>query len=111
MKKWKCAVCGYVADAEAAPNQCPKCGAPKEQFVVLDDAAANLIQRSRNTNALHCRLVSLTRELEAVCKDGVQDNLDAGCVDVFTKSLAQAYNLMKLSMTEMAGHVGKHKWG
>lgn len=111
MKKWKCTVCGYVADGDAAPGTCPKCGAPKEKFAALDDAAANLVQRSRNTNALHCRLVSLAREIETVCQAGIQDNLDPGCVDVFTKSRAQAYTLMKLSLTEMAVHVGKNKWG
>ena len=111
MKKWKCAVCGYVADGDAAPDKCPKCGAPKEKFAALDDAAAGLVQRSRTANALHCRLVSLTRELETLCKNGVQDNLDPGCVDVFTKSLAHAYEMMKLSMAEMAVHAGKNKWG
>lgn len=111
MKKWKCGVCGYVWDGEGAPDKCPKCGAVKEKFALLDENAAKLVERSRHTNALHCRLVAIAREIEAVCKDGIQDNLDAGCVDVFQKANAHAYDIMKLSMTEMAGHMGKGKWG
>ena len=111
MKKWKCGGCGFVYDGEAVPERCPKCGAPREKFQLLDENAAKLVERSRHSNALHARLVALTREIEAVCKDGIADNLDPGCVDVFQKSLAGAYLMMKLAMTEMAGHMGKGKWG
>ena len=111
MKKWKCGGCGFVVDGEQAPDHCPKCGAPKERFAELDATAAGLVERSRHTNSLHCRMVSLAREMEAVCKDGLNDKLDPGCVDVFQKSLARAYDIMKLSLTEMAGHMGKGKWG
>ena len=111
MKKWKCAGCGFIWDGDEAPEKCPKCGAPKEQFQELDAAAASLVERSRHTNALHARLISLSREIEAVCRDGIEDALDPGCVDVFQKSLAHAYEMMKMAMTEMAIHVGKGKWG
>ena len=110
MKKWKC-VCGYIHDGNEAPAQCPKCGAPKEKFTLLDDKAAELVERSRHTNALHCRVVNLTRKLEAVCKDGIEDNLDPACVKVFEGCLTRAYEMMKMSMTEMQGHIAKGKWG
>ena len=109
-KKWKC-VCGYIHDGAEAPSQCPKCGAPREKFTALDDAAARLVERSRHNNALHCRLVSLGREMERLCKDGIADNLDPGCVGVFNKTLAHSYEIMKLSMTEMQSHIAKGKWG
>ena len=109
-KKWKC-VCGYIHDGDKAPAQCPKCGAPAEKFSLLDDTAAKLVERSRRTNALHCRVVDLARKIERVCKDGIEDNLDPGCVDVFEKTLAQSYEMMKLSMTEVQGHMLKGKWG
>ena len=111
MKKFKCAGCGYIHDGEEAPEKCPKCGAPKEQFVELEEAAASLVERSRHTNALHAEAIGLARELEAVCEDGIEDALDPGCVDVFTKSRAMAWEIMKLSMTEQQGHMGKGKWG
>ncbi len=109
-KKWQC-VCGYTHDGDGAPDQCPKCGAPAAKFTLLDDTAAGLVERSRRTNTLHCRLVDLGRQIERVCNDGVEDNLDPGCVDVFKKSLAHSYEIMKLSMTEVQGHIAKGKWG
>jgi hypothetical protein len=109
-KKWKC-VCGYIHDGDSAPDQCPKCGAPAEKYTLLDDTAANLVERSRHANALHARLVDLGRKIERLCKDGIEDNLDSACVDVFQKSLAHSYEIMKLSMTEMQGHIAKGKWG
>jgi rubredoxin len=110
-KKWKCAECGYIHDGDEAPLQCAKCGATREVFVALDEQAAGLVERSRRTNALHAQAVSLAREIEGVCKAGIEDNLDPGCVDVFQKSLQRAYDIMKLSMTEMQGHIAKGKWG
>ncbi len=110
MKKWKCA-CGYIHDGETAPDKCPKCGAPKEKFTLLDDAAANLVERSRKTNMLHAELIANARKIEGLCKAGIEDNLDPACVDVFKKSLAGAYEMMKLSMTEVQGHMNKGKWG
>ena len=110
MKKWKCGACGFIHDGDSAPEKCPKCGAPKEKFVLLDEAAANLVQRSRHSNMLHAEAITLARQLECVCKDGIKDNLDPGCVDVFQKSLAHAYQVMKLSMTELQGHMNKGKW-
>ena len=32
MKKFKCMVCGYVAEGNEAPEFCPVCKAPKEKF-------------------------------------------------------------------------------
>ena len=110
MKKWKC-VCGYIHDGDTAPERCPKCGAPPEKFTLLEEAAANLVERSRRTNALHCRLVDLSRKIEQVCKDGLEDNLDPACVQVFERSLAHGYEMMKLAMTEIQGHIAKGKWG
>lgn len=111
MKKWKCSVCGYIHDGDGAPDKCPKCSAVREKFAQLDDAAAALVERSRRTNMLHMALASLAREMEAVCKDGISDNLDPNCVTVFNKTLAHSYEIMKLSMTELQGHMGKGKWG
>ncbi len=110
MAKWKCA-CGYIHDGDEAPETCPKCGASRERFGKMDDDAAALVERSRHTNALHARLVDLGRQMERTCKDGIEDALDPNCVRVFERSLESAYQVMKLAMTEMAGHASKGKWG
>jgi len=109
MKKWKC-VCGYVHDGEAVCEVCPKCGAPGSSFEALDEAASDLIERARNTNMLHVRLIDLARQIERICESGIEDALDPGCVDVFKKSLEASYVMMKLSSAELQGHVNKGKW-
>lgn len=110
MKKWKC-ICGYIHDGDEVCDVCPKCGAKGSDFTELDEAAGKLIERSRHTNALHAQLIDLARQIERVCEDGIRDALDPGCVDVFEKSLKASYIQMKLSMTEMQGHMNKGKWG
>lgn len=110
MKKWKCP-CGYVHDGDEPPAQCPKCGVPAAKFTLMSDQAATLVERSRHTNALHCRLVNLGREIEKACKDGIEDNLDPACVKVFERALAHSYEIMKLAMTEIQIHINKGKWG
>ena len=110
MKKWKC-VCGYIHDGNEVCVACPKCGAPGSSFSELDEAAATLVERSRHTNALHAQLIDLARQIEQVCNAGLKDALDPGCEDVFRKCRDAAYVQMKLSMTEMQGHMSKGKWG
>jgi rubredoxin len=47
MKKWRCAVCGYVHDGEIPPDKCPVCGADRDVFeevaepVVPDEASSS----------------------------------------------------------------------
>lgn len=43
--------------------------------------------------------------------DGIEDKLDPNCVKVLQRSRDHAYEIMKLSMTEMQGHMAKGKWG
>ncbi|MFA5688608.1 MAG: hypothetical protein WC959_05630 [Kiritimatiellales bacterium] len=111
MKKWKCGVCSFIYDGDDAPDQCPKCGAPKDQFTALDDNAVKLVERSRHSNCLHSDVISLARKIETVCNDGIKDELDPGCVDVFNKCRTMAWTMMKLAMTEQLAHMKKGKWG
>ena len=36
-KKWICTVCGYIAEGETAPEQCPQCKAPQSKFKEMDE--------------------------------------------------------------------------
>ena len=40
MAKFKCTVCGYVHEGEAAPEVCPVCKAPAEKFTKVEEAAS-----------------------------------------------------------------------
>ncbi|MBI4878356.1 MAG: rubredoxin [Planctomycetes bacterium] len=110
-KKWKCGVCGFIHDGDGPPQRCPKCAAAAARFALLDDDAADAVERSRHGNAVLCLLVDLGRRIERACKDGLADDLDPGCADVYRKCLEHTYQIMKLSMTEMQSHVGEGKWG
>lgn len=39
LKKFICAVCGYIYEGEAAPEKCPQCKAPGEKFSEKQDGA------------------------------------------------------------------------
>lgn len=111
MKKWRCSVCGYIHDGDEVGETCPKCGAPAAKFEVLGEQESQFIERARRTNMYHCKVVDLAREIEHICEQGIKDDLDPGCVDVFKKGLEASYLLMKLSSTEMQAHMKKGKWG
>ncbi|MDK2857487.1 MAG: hypothetical protein PWQ29_1145 [Verrucomicrobiota bacterium] len=111
MRKWQCGNCGYIHDSEEVPEKCPKCGASKEQYRQLSDEAAKLVERSRHSNTLHAHVIDLARQIELVSNDGIADELDPGCVEVFTRCREMAWEMMKLSMTEQAIHMKKGKWG
>lgn len=36
MKKWQCQLCGYIQEGDEAPERCPVCDAPHEQFALLN---------------------------------------------------------------------------
>ena len=40
MKKFRCTVCGYVYEGDAAPEKCPLCKAPASKFVEVEEAQA-----------------------------------------------------------------------
>jgi len=111
MKKWVCGTCGYVWDGENPPNNCPKCGAPKEKFTQLPDDKAKLIDRSRLTNDLHMKLEALMSKAIAVAEDGIKDNLDPACVVVFNKAKADAEIIKQMVKAELQAHMNKGKWG
>jgi len=111
MKLWRCGVCGYIHDGDSPPERCPKCGAPKEKFSALDEAEANLVHRSRFTNDLHCKLISLMDEVRKIAEAGIEDDLDPPCVTLFKNALEQAVVIGQSSKAEIRGHMGKGKWG
>ena len=39
MKKWECTVCGYIHEGDEPPDVCPICGAGKEYFKEVEEAA------------------------------------------------------------------------
>lgn len=111
MVMWRCTVCGFVYDGKEAPDKCPKCGAPKEKFEEIASAKAELIERSRLTNDLHMKLNTILKKTEWISEKGIEDNLDPGCLAIFTKAKAQASELRQMIKAELQTHMSKGKWG
>lgn len=108
---WRCGACGYVWDGEEPPEACPKCGAARKRFGLLDEKAAELIDRSRFTNTLHMQLYLLLDQVMDVCEDGIDENLDPNCVKIFNQALEQAGVLQQSIKAELQAHMSKGKWG
>ncbi|MFQ6132641.1 MAG: rubredoxin-like domain-containing protein [Armatimonadota bacterium] len=108
---WKCSNCNLVCDCDEAPDQCPRCGAPKEDLKQLDDNAAELVRRSRLSNDLHMKLATLLEKVIEVGKAGEEDNLDPTCVQIFLKAQQDATMLRQWIKAEIEGHQSKGKWG
>ena len=107
---WKCSVCGFMHEGEDAPDQCPKCGSPKERFAALSQEDAKKVYTSDRTNDIHMEIVKLAMKIEKVAKEGIELNLDPACVQAFMKAKDEAWVLKQRSKAEIAGHVSKGKW-
>ncbi|MEM4620893.1 MAG: rubredoxin [Desulfurococcaceae archaeon] len=110
MNMWKCQVCGLVLEVTEPPEKCPKCGAPREQFRELSSEEADLIRRSRKSNYLHMEAVKLLKRLIDIAEEGISDNLDPGCVKIFTEERDFAKLTIQKIMAELETHVKKNKW-
>lgn len=38
VKKWRCTVCGYVAEGPEPPEECPICGVPADMFELMEES-------------------------------------------------------------------------
>lgn len=111
MKKlFKCTICGYVSEGEAAPEKCPKCGQGADKFEELSEEAAEKIYRSDRTNAIHIEIITLAEKIIALSQEGIEDNLDPKCVGAFNHAKNEAWMIKQRSKTELAGHIGLGKW-
>lgn len=107
---YKCSVCGYIHVGAEAPEKCPKCGAPKDKFVELTEEQTALIAKAERTNDLHMIFCHLMDKILKVCDEGIELNLDPGCVALFKKGKEQCEVLKNISKAEIATHVVKNKW-
>lgn len=110
MKMWECTVCGYVHTGEEAPEKCPKCGAPKDKFVQLADDKAQLIEKSARTNSLEMELFGAMETVVDICEEGIDINLDPGCLNLFKKAREEALVLMGIIKAELKTHMNKGKF-
>lgn len=74
MKKFVCAICGYVHTGDSAPDKCPQCGAAKEKFSE-QSAAAALVWADEHR-------VGIAQGLDAEVVQGLKDNFMGECTEV-----------------------------
>ncbi len=111
MKKlWKCGACGYIHQGEDAADECPKCGAPKDKFILLTDEEAAKVYAADRTNDIHMELIGLAARIAELCKEGIELNLDPPCVSTFVKAKDEAWVIKQRAKAEMEGHMKKGKW-
>jgi hypothetical protein len=99
-----------LVEGNEAPDKCPKCGAPKEKFVMVTEEDAKKIYTSDRTNDIHMEIVKLAMQIVELSKEGVAINLDPPCVDVFNNAIKEAWIIKQRSKAELAGHMSRGKW-
>ena len=72
MKKFVCAICGYVHEGETAPEACPQCKAPASKF-------AEQVE-NRTWAAEH--VVGIAKGVDAEVIEGLRQNFTGECTEV-----------------------------
>ncbi len=111
MEKFRCKVCFYIHEGDAPPEVCPKCGAPREQFDQLPPNISLLIDRSKNTNSLLIETLVNIQTLKEIAQEGIEDNLDPGCLYIFQRVSESCKIIEKMIIAEITSHSQKNKWG
>jgi rubredoxin len=110
MKIWRCEVCGYLHEGEEPPDFCPKCGAPKEEFVLLDEEEAQMMVDARQTKEKYSQIYERLDEITRLAREGVELDLDEGCNQIFNKTVEAIAEIQKTIKNELAGHAAECIW-
>jgi len=77
-KKFKCNVCGYIHEGDAAPDKCPVCGAPASEFTELKEPKKGLDTNSNTYIILYSTvMVVIVAVLLAVAALALKPRQDA----------------------------------
>lgn len=107
---WKCSVCGMTVEGPDAPDNCPKCGAPKEKFAKLSEEHAQKVYAADRTNDIHMQITALASRIVQLSEEGINIDLDPPCVQLFTKAKDEAWIIKQRSKAEIEGHISRKKW-
>jgi rubrerythrin len=73
MKKFVCAICGYVHEGETAPASCPQCKAPAEKFIEKSTARLNWADEHR---------IGVAAGVDPEIFEGLKMNFAGECTEV-----------------------------
>ena len=75
MKAYVCKVCGYIHFGEEAPEKCPQCGAPKEQFELKEENVDETSSTTENKKVYADEhVIGVAQGLDEEVVKGLRDN-------------------------------------
>lgn len=73
MKRFVCAVCGYVHVGNEPPEKCPQCGAPKAKFSEQGAAEQHWADEHR---------IGVAQDVDAEVQEGLRANFTGECTEI-----------------------------
>jgi rubrerythrin len=73
MKRFVCAVCGYVHEGNEAPDKCPQCGAPKEKFSEKREGVLQYADEHR---------IGVAKDVDPEIMAGLKANFAGECTEI-----------------------------
>ena len=110
MKKWRCEICGYLHDGDEPPDNCPKCGVPKDNFSLLDEEEAEMMDDAIETKDKYVQILARLDEVMHLAQEGIDLDLDDGCNKIFHKTKDEISGVHKMIKDELAGHAQQCVW-
>ncbi len=71
--KFRCTVCGYIAEGDAAPEFCPQCKAPASKFVVVEEGVMSWAAE---------HVIGVAKGVDPRIIEGLQMNFAGECTEV-----------------------------
>jgi len=110
MKKWLCDICGYLAEGDNAPKECPRCKTPK--FILQEDDrdVTNVSLFSREVSGI-MKLDSLLVQVLDAAEKMAKTNTCNNCTTILNQTKMDVSNLKQLTKDEIKKHITKGNWG
>ena len=74
MAKYRCSVCGYIHEGDAAPEKCPQCGVPASKFVKLEE--------SEKINFVDEHVIGVAKGVDEEILEGLRAHFNGECTEV-----------------------------
>lgn len=75
MKKFKCTVCGYIHEGDAAPDTCPQCHVPASKFVEVEETCGVL-------SFVDEHVIGVAKGVDPVIVEGLKAHFNGECTEV-----------------------------
>ena len=75
MKKWKCTVCGYIHEGDAAPDQCPLCKVGADKFV-------EVVEQDGDLQFVDEHVIGIAKGVDEEVLQGLKDHFMGECTEV-----------------------------